>query len=355
MAGRQVKQKNTGMAQLQSELKEGTFHRVYLFFGEERYLVLKMRENLVRAAVSPDDTMNLNIHKNALPDVSKIMDECLAMPFFADRRVVLVQDSGYFTAGKGKDEAEKLIGLLGELPETTILLFVETEVDKRSRLYKAVSKAGLSVEFEHPDEMELARWVVSQLSESRIRITKGALQMLLERTGADMTMIRAQLDKLAACADEGGTLSETEVGGLVAERLETKVFDLVDAVGHRDRRGAISRYDELLRMQEEPNRILYFLGRQFNLLYLMKVLSQKGKGTVEMMKVMDLRYSFQIRKLSDQARFFTADQLRRAVADCTAMEQRFKTGKIDVRLGVELLLVKYSRPDTPARGGTGAY
>ncbi len=125
--------------------------------------------------------------------------------------------------------------------------------------------------------------------------------MLLERTGADMTMIRAQLDKLEACAGEGGTLSETEVGGLVSERLETKVFDLVDAVGHRDRRGAISRYDELLRMQEEPNRILYFLGRQFNQLYLMKVMSQKGKGTVEMMKVMDLRYSFQIRKLSDQA------------------------------------------------------
>ncbi len=337
MAGKQVKQKNAGMIQLQSELKEETFHRVYLFFGEERYLVLKMRDNLVRAAVSPDDTMNLNIHKTAWPDVSKIMDECLAMPFFADRRVVLVQDSGYFAAGKGKEEAEKLIGLLGELPETTILLFVETEVDKRSRLYKAVSKAGLSVEFEHPDEMELARWVVSQLSENRIRITKGALQMLLERTGADMTM-----------------LSETDVGGLVAERLETRVFDLVDAVGHRDRRGAISRYDELLRMQEEPNRILYFLGRQFNLLYLMKVLSQKGKGTVEMMKAMDLRYSFQIRKLSDQARFFTTEQLRHAVADCTAMEQRFKTGKIDVRLGVELLLVKYSRPGEPVRGGAGA-
>ena len=139
MAGKQVKQKNEGMARLQSELKEGTFHSVYLFFGEERYLVLKMRDNLVRAAVSPDDTMNLNIHKTAWPDVSKIMDECLAMPFFADRRVVLVQDSGYFTAGKGKDEAEKLTGLLGELPETTILLFVETDVDKRSRLYKAVS------------------------------------------------------------------------------------------------------------------------------------------------------------------------------------------------------------------------
>ena len=75
----------------------------------------------------------------------------------------------------------------------------------------------------------------------------------------------------------------------------------------------------------------------------MKVLSRKGKGTVEMMKVMDLRYSFQIR------RFFTTEQLRHAVADCTAMEQRFKTGKIDVRLGVELLLVKYSRPGASAR------
>ena len=384
MAGKQVRQDNTDMKTLQSELKQGTFRKVYLLSGEERYLVLQFRDHLIEAAVSPDDTMNLNVHKEAAPDLSKVMDECLAMPFFSDRRMVVLQDSGYFAPAGGKNggkisaakaasntasntsntpatsgaagtgkgrkssaaassSSDILIDLISRLPETTVLLFVESAVDKRSRLYKAVSREGLAVDFGHPDEDTLGRWVLSNLSEHRIRITKDALNMLLERSGPDMSMIHSQLEKLISCAGDGGTLTAVEVGALVTERLETKIFDLVDAAGHRNRREAISRYDELIRMWEEPNRILYFLGKQFNLLYQAKILAAKGKGTAEMMQAMDVKYSFQIRKYTDQARYFTLEQLRSAVADCAQMEQQYKTGKIQVRLAVEMLLVKYSR------------
>lgn len=134
-----------------------------------------------------------------------------------------------------------------------------------------------------------------------------------------------------------------EVSGLVTQRLETRIFDLVDAVGHRQRRDALSKYDELIRMKEEPNRILYFLGRQFNQLYQTKDLQAHNKGSAEMMKDLGLKFSFQLRKLNEQARYFTSEQLRSAVEDCAALEQRYKSGGIDVRLAVEMLLVKYSR------------
>lgn len=336
-------QKNAGMTKLFGELKQGIFRQVYLLYGEERYLVLQAKDQVLASALRPDDQLNLNIHKGAGPDLSKITDECLAVPFFAERRVVLVQDSGYFASGKGTSGAsEDLIRLLGQVPSTTLLLFVEDAVDKRSRAYKALAKAGMAVSFDHPDEATLTRWMMTRLKASHIRITKDALELLLTRTGVDMTMISSQLDKLISCVGEGGTLTGKEVGGLVQERLETRVFDLVDAVGTKNRRAAMDKYDQLIRTREEPSMILYFLARQFNQLYQTKLLEAGGKGAPEMMKALNLKYSFQLRKLCGQARYFQTDLLRQAVEDCVDMETRFKSGRIEGRLAVELLLVRYS-------------
>ena len=57
------------------------------------------------------------------------------MPFFAEKRLILMEDSGFFKGGAGADE---LTEYMGGIPESTCLVFVESEVDKRSRLYKAV-------------------------------------------------------------------------------------------------------------------------------------------------------------------------------------------------------------------------
>lgn len=337
--------KNTDMEKLGKELQEGIFQKVYLFYGEERYLVLRYKDRLMKATVAPDDSMNLNIHKEASPDVSKVTDECLSMPFFADRRMVVVQDSGYFSSGKGSDEKEKdrLISLIGQLPDTTVLLFVETNVDKRSRVYKAVGKAGMTVSFEHPDGHQLSVWVKSKLRDHSIKITDQASDILFDRTGTDMSMISSQLDKLISCVGEGGTVTPEVVKGLVSERLEASIFNLVDAVGRRKRKEAVVKYDELVRMKEEKGRILYFIARQFNQLYQTKVLLERGAGRPEMMKAVDLKFDFQLRKLIDQSGYFTKDQLRMAVQDCVEMETRYKSGRIDVSMAIEMLLVKYSR------------
>lgn len=379
MAGYQWKQKqkppkNAGLEKLQKEIADKTFRKVYLFYGEERYLTLQYRDRLIAAAVSPEDTLNLNIHKESAPDISKVMDECLAVPFFAERRVVVLQDTGLFSPAKarssqgaepdtdasapretssrktrsGKNKTasspqDMLTYLIGQLPDTTILLFVENGADKRSRLYKAVANAGMAMEFEHPDGDMLKLWVQSRMKNAGIRITNEALTRLLDWAGTDMSMLSSQIDKLVACAGQGGAVTLKEVTGLVTQRLETRIFDLVDAVGHRQRREAVTRYDELIRMKEEPNRILYYLGKQFNQLYQTKALLAKRKPADEMMKALGINYSFQLSKLREQSAQFTEEQLRSAVEDCVALEQKYKTGGINVRLAIEMLLVRYSR------------
>lgn len=59
-----------------------------------------------------------------------------------ERRVILIENSGFF-----KNACDELAEYLAQPAASTYFVFVEEEVDKRSRMYKAVKNAGKIVEF----------------------------------------------------------------------------------------------------------------------------------------------------------------------------------------------------------------
>ena len=123
------------MQTLNADLKSGEFKRVYLLFGDEGFLK-KSYKNRLKDKITGSDTMNYNYYEGKGLDVNEIIGLAETMPFFAEKRLILIEDSGFF-----KSASEELASYLPSMPETTCLLFVESEVDKRSKLYKAVKKA----------------------------------------------------------------------------------------------------------------------------------------------------------------------------------------------------------------------
>ena len=121
------------MQTLNQDIKDKTFRRVYLLFGDEPFLVNSYKKRL-REAIAGDDTMNYNYFEGKGQDVKEIISLADTMPFFAERRLVMVDGSGFF-----KNSApEELVNYIAEIPESTCMVFVESEVDKRNKLYKKV-------------------------------------------------------------------------------------------------------------------------------------------------------------------------------------------------------------------------
>ena len=120
---------------------------MYLLYGEEAYLKQQYKQNLVKALNPDGDTMNFNHYEGKGIDVKQLIDLCETMPFFAERRVVLLEDTGFF-----KNKCEELADYMKELPDYLYLVFAETEVDKRNRMYKAVKACGSIAEFIRQDE-----------------------------------------------------------------------------------------------------------------------------------------------------------------------------------------------------------
>ena len=172
------------MKRIQSDIKSGTFSRVYLLTGPEGYLRLYYTKKLADAVLPESDTMNRTVISGDKIDENEIIGLCDTLPFFAERRLVLVKDSGFF-----KNTTDRLPDYVKNLPEETVLIFSERECDKRNRLYKAVKSAGCVAEFPVQTEAALLPWGAKLLANANLRITKNDLSYLIARVGTDMSLL----------------------------------------------------------------------------------------------------------------------------------------------------------------------
>ena len=329
------------MKMLKEDIKKGQFKKVYLLMGEEVYLRNQYRKKLKEALLDPEDTMNQAVFEGKGINVREVIDLAETLPFFAERRVLELQDSGF-----AKNACPELADYIPELPESTCLILTESEVDKRGRVYKAIKKEGRVVEFKKQDERTLARWVLGILNKEGRKITEETMRGFLQRIGSDMERIDRELEKLL-CYTIGKDVIETaDVEAVCTEQTENRIFDMIQAITEQNQRRALELYADLLAMKEPPMRILYLITRQFHQLLQLKELEGQGMEKSEMAKAAGVP-PFAIGKYMAQCRKFTKKQLRRAVEDCVDTEERVKTGQMGDQISVELLIVKYSGKDLP--------
>lgn len=324
------------MRSIQEDIKTGNYKKAYLLYGEEAYLRHQYKQNLVNALNPDGDTMNFSKYEGKGIDVKGIIDLCETMPFFADYRVILIEDSGFF-----KNKCDELADYMKELPDYVRLIFAETEVDKRSKMFKAVKTIGRVVEFARQDEKTLLRWAAGLLSKEGRKITQKDMELLISRTGTDMGNIRMELEKLITYTAGRDIVTAKDIEAVCTTQTTNKIFDMVRAVTEKDQKKALDLYYDLLTLKEPPMRILFLLAKQFRQLFLAKQLEAEGVSQTEMASKLGVP-SFVVRNIAACARAYTVEELQRAVEDFVEAEEAVKTGRLGDVLSVELLIVKYS-------------
>ena len=325
------------MRTILEDIKNNQYKNVYLLYGEEAYLKNQYRQKLLSALVPEGDTMNLHVYEDADVSVKEIIDLAETMPFFATYRIIAVKDSGLFKKG-GEELAEYLAGM----PESTILIFTEQEVDKRSKLFKAVKEKGRAVEFSVQDENTLQKWILGILKKEDKKITQQTLLLLLEKTGTDMANISSELEKLVCYTMGRDVITSEDVEAVCTTRVTSRIFEMVGAVAEKNQKKALELYYDLLTLKEPPMRILFLIARQFNLLLQVKELRRKGADNRQIGEKVGLP-PFIAGKYVTQAEGFQQEELRRAIEECVSAEEAVKTGQMNDVMSVEILIVKYSR------------
>lgn len=321
------------MQTINEDIKSGQYKKVYLLYGEESFLKQSYKKKL-KEAVAGDDTMNYNYFEGKGLDVNELISLSDTMPFFSDKRLIIIENSGFF-----KTSSEALADYLPMIPDTTCIVFVEDGVDKRNRLFKKVKELGHAAEMKRQDSAQLARWAGTILAQNGRKITGSTMNLFLERTGDDMENIRMELEKLISYTMGSDVVTTEDVEAVTTVQVTNKIFDMVNAIVTRKTRLAMDLYEDLLTLKEPPMRILFLIARQFNQLLLVKEMTAKGtdRGTIaSKLKIPP----FVAGKVSAQAGAFTREQILSYVKGCVEAEEAVKTGKMNDRMAVELLITR---------------
>ena len=321
------------MQTINEDIKSGQYKKVYLLYGEESFLKQSYKKKL-KEAVAGDDTMNYNYFGGKGLDVNELISLSDTMPFFSDKRLIIIENSGFF-----KTSSEALADYLPMIPDTTCIVFVEDAVDKRNRLFKKVKELGHAAEMKRQDSAQLARWAGTILAQNGRKITGSTMNLFLERTGDDMENIRMELEKLISYTMGSDVVTTEDMEAVTTVQVTNKIFDMVNAIVTRKTRLAMDLYEDLLTLKEPPMRILFLIARQFNQLLLVKEMTAKGtdRGTIaSKLKIPP----FVAGKVSAQAGAFTREQILSYVKGCVEAEEAVKTGKMNDRMAVELLITR---------------
>lgn len=323
------------MKSINEDMKNQNFKQIYLLYGEEAYLKRNYKEKLRNALVEKDDTMNYNYFVGKGISIPEVISISETMPFFAERRLIVIENSGFFKS------ANQLGDYIKELPSTTFFVFVEEEVDKRNKLFKVVKDKGRVVEMTRQDSRTLTTWILSKLKAENKNITKAALELFLSMVGDDMEQLEKELEKLICYCLNRDSIMPEDVQAVCTVTITNKIFDMIAAVAEKKKERALNLYYDLLSLKEPPMRILFLIVRQFNLLLQVKELKRLGRDNKEIAQKTSLA-PFLVGKYLSQSSRFTKEQLKAALRDCADTEEAVKQGRLNDKIGVEMLIVKYS-------------
>lgn len=324
------------MKVISDDIKKGEFKSVYLLYGEEEYLKKQYRDRL-KKAIAGDDTMNYSYYDTDNASVKDIIDVCETLPFFAQKRLVIMENTGFL-----KSSNDELADYIKHIPDYLVIVMVEKDVDKRNKVYKAVDSVGYVCEMKPQTTATLEKWIAGLLAKDNLKISREACDLILDKTGAGMDYIKQETEKLVSYCQGRTVVTVEDVGKVCATQTTSHIFDMISAIANKKQQQALDLYYDLLELKEPPMRILYLIVRQFNGILQVKDLMSRGISGKEIASKIGAA-PFVVGKYQAQAKYFEMNTLLDALNECAKTEEAVKQGRLNDRLGVELIIIKYSK------------
>ena len=324
------------MKNIIKDIEKDEIKRVYLIYGEEKYLVRNIKERLVKAVSNDGDSMNYSKFSGKDCNAKRVIDLAETLPFFAKYRVILLEDTDWCKSGN-----DDMAAYIENIPESAVLIFVEAEVDKRNKLYKQIKNNGYVCECSRMNNADLTKWILVRLKKENKNITRENMNYLLEKLGDNMDNINSEMDKLLSYTLNKDVIEREDIDKVCVSEITGKIFEMIDAIGNKNQKKALDLYYDLIAVREAPMKILYMLSRQFNIMLQVKEMSANNTSNTEMAKNMGMQ-NFIINKTLNQCRNFKLSTIRNAINYCLKLEEAVKLGNMNDKMAVELIIVKYT-------------
>lgn len=334
-------------ADVEFKLKNEGLNSLYLFFGEETYLI----ENSIKKIKTKfgDLVKGINFIEIDEGNISSLISELETPPFGYAKKLVIVKNANIFAKDIKKKSAkdsgyagkinEYILGNLAYINSSVILVFIENEVEKND-LFKTIDANGVVCNFELLKPLELERRIKSICNAYGVKIETDTIRYFMECVGTNMQDIINELRKLIEYAGNGGTIQKNDIELLTIKQIDSVIFDLTDSLGKKDIAEALRVLKNLIYMKEPLQKILITLYNHFKKLYIVTIASRLGKDAVLSLNLKP-NQTFLLGKYKTQAKYFSENELRLILQKLIDLDYNYKIGNIDLDVGMQSILCAY--------------
>jgi DNA polymerase-3 subunit delta len=289
--------------------------------------------------------------KQVTPDQLRAV--CQAMPFLAEKRLVIVEGllERFETRAKSgrqkkapktpaqQNDYKPLVALVDGLPDSTVLVLVDGEIKKGSHLYKELLPRAKVRAFPFLRNDELRQWIKKRIAGEGGSISPPALDLLARLVGSNLWLMAGEVAKLVLYAS-GRRIEEDDVRAVVGYSQQASVFAMVDAILESRAGAGQQALQQLLQAGVAPAYLLFMLSRQVRLLVQTKELVKEGRPEVEIQDRLGLTQEFVWRKTVEQANRYSLGRLKELYHKLLEADLAIKTGKYNDELVLDILVAE---------------
>jgi len=290
---------------------------ILLVCGEETFLSTKKISQIKEKFLSDNKEMGIISTYNEIDfNVNDFSKKALAVTFFEEKRLFILENllSKKITESKNKidekhiGDEKKLLEILDNAPETSLIVFFEKSQKPKNNLTKKIQDKSQKIwEFEKMQSQKLMRWAKNEILKRGSTIEKNALEKLISYSNDDIWQLDQEIEKLTLYKkDQEITIDDIEK--LVPFTLQTNIFTFIDNIGKKNKKAAIYELKNLLDRGEEPVYILRMIIYQIKTMLVIKDLLETGlnkKGITLKTK----KHPFVIEKTINQVNNFSLKEL----------------------------------------------
>lgn len=296
--------------------------------GKNSFLLQRRLSELTSKFLKDESDLSLQRIDATESTYEQILDAVASIPFLASNKMVVVRE-----LSQNKQASENIEQLISSAYDTTHLILVEPNIDKRTSFYKIVKTKTNLEEYDDKNEQELAAWLVDEAKKLGGSLSRTNANYLIDRVGLNQGILFNEIDKLIISSLD---VTKESIDSLTEKTPSSKIFDLLDATFAGNKQRAQDLYEQQRAQKVEPEAILALLTWQLNLLSLAKY----GVGKTAEQIAADAKLNpYPVQKAQSLASKISSEKLSEMIAQALEIDHKSKTISIDLDEALKAYIV----------------
>lgn len=308
---------------------------IYLLYGMEDFLIKREIKKIIKKNQLND--CDINTYNLEESDLKNILDDASTYSLFSDKRMIIVENSYIFTGSSKKTQDTKCLEkYLKDKNHSNILIFTvnHEKLDSRKKIVTLIRDNWIVLEF---NEVTNLNNIIIELF-GEYKIDYATIRLLIDRVGNNLNLLNQEINKIKTYKGNDYNITNEDILNLTIKTIDVDIFHLIDNIILNHKEKALESYYEMIKLGEEPIKIIVMLANQFRLIYQVKNLKKQGLSVFDMMSILGQK-KYPIEKALDKSRLLTNEQLIKNIEDLAKLDIQIKTGNIDKNIGLELFIL----------------